>query len=203
MNIKVAARRRRNEKSPVAIVTATRDSCCSAGSTASPSKRSLRVPGQQADDLLLVHTRRALIADMLLEDADKGPAAVAHTGDLTADRRVGRQSRGHAHYLARLGDAAFLDGLPAGTRRLRHALRTGLSTALQDTVKTRLAAEHIDEPTAQAAADGVVDICPVNVGGPLVGYFVDLVFNTRRRDRAVRARHVGTDTDAVVRAHDR
>ena len=31
-----------------------RDPCCSAGSRASPSKRSLRVPGQQADDVLLV-----------------------------------------------------------------------------------------------------------------------------------------------------
>lgn len=45
---------------------------------------------------------------------------------------------------------------PLEPEGLRHALRTGLSTALQDTVKTRLAAEHIDEPTAQAAADGVL-----------------------------------------------
>jgi hypothetical protein len=71
------------------------------------------------------HTRPALVADVLLEDADESLAAVAQTGDLTADRRVGGQSRGHAHHLARLGDAAFLDGRPAGKRRLRHACARG------------------------------------------------------------------------------
>lgn len=102
-------------------------------------------------------SRPALVADVLLADADKILRPVRHTADLSADLTA--WARNLATTLTTERGAAMLRILTAAS--LEHEdvaarLRTGFSTPLQDSVKSRLLAEHIDEPTAQAAADAIV-----------------------------------------------
>jgi AcrR family transcriptional regulator len=102
-------------------------------------------------------SRPALVADIILEDADRILAPVAYTADATEDlvawaRKLAvtlTTARGHA--MLRILTAASLEHEDTAAR-----LRAGFSTPLQDTVAARLVAEGIDELTAQAAADAVV-----------------------------------------------
>jgi AcrR family transcriptional regulator len=150
--------RRRNERSRLAIVTATRELLVERGFDGLTIEAVAARAGVGKQTIYRWWpSRPALVADVLLADADKILRPVKHTADLTADLTA--WARNLAATLTTERGAAMLRILTAAS--LEHEdvaarLRTGFSTPLQDSVKSRLLAEHIDEPTAQAAADAIV-----------------------------------------------
>lgn len=150
--------RRRNEKSRLAIVTATRELLVERGFDGLTIEAVAARAGVGKQTIYRWWpSRPALVADVLLADADKILRPVEHTADLSADLTA--WARNLAATLTTERGAAMLRILTAAS--LEHEdvaarLRTGFSTPLQDSVKSRLLAAHIDEPTAQAAADAIV-----------------------------------------------
>ncbi len=102
-------------------------------------------------------SRPALVADVLLEDADKILRPVAHTDDLVADL-----SRWAVNLAATLtterGNAMLRILTVAGLEHdeTKARMHAGLSAPLHGSVKTRLSADGLDSATSQAAADAIV-----------------------------------------------
>jgi len=102
-------------------------------------------------------SRPALVADVMLEDADKILASVGHTDDLAADlvawvRKLAATlttARGSA--MLRILTVAGMEHEDTGDK-----LRAGFSKPLHDSVRSRLLADGIDDATAESAADAIV-----------------------------------------------
>ena len=150
--------RRRSEKSRTAIVTATRELLLERGFDGLTIEAVAARAGVGKQTIYRWWpSRPALVADVMLEDADKILASVGHTGDLAADlvRWVGRlvtsltTARGSA--MLRILTVACVEHEDTAVR-----LRAGFSAPLHDSVRARLLAEGIDDVAADSAADAIV-----------------------------------------------
>lgn len=102
-------------------------------------------------------SRPALVADVVLEDADKILRPVDHTDDLVAD--LTRWSVRLAATLTTARGNAMLRTLTvAGLEHedTRQRMYDAFSVPLHGSVRSRLSAGGLDEATARAAADAIV-----------------------------------------------
>ena len=150
--------RRRSEKSRTAIVTATRELLLERGFDGLTIEAVAARAGVGKQTIYRWWpSRPALVADVMLEDADKILASVDHTEDLSADlvRWVGRlvstltTARGLA--MLRILTVACLEHEDTAIK-----LRAGFSAPLHDSVRARLVAGGIDASAAESAADAIV-----------------------------------------------
>ncbi|OBF91805.1 TetR family transcriptional regulator [Mycobacterium sp. 852002-51163_SCH5372311] len=150
--------RRRSEKSRRAIVNATRELLLERGFDGLSIEAVAARAGVGKQTIYRWWpSRPALVADVMLEDADKILASVRHTGDLAADlvEWVGKL----ATSLTTLRGKAMLRTLTAAGMEHEDTavkLRAGFSKPLHDSVRNRLLADGVDELTAESAADAVV-----------------------------------------------
>ncbi len=154
----VSPPRRRSEKSRMAIVTATRELLLERGFDGLTIEAVAARAGVGKQTIYRWWpTRPALVADVVLDDADKILASMDHTDDLTADlvgwvRKLAAtltSARGSA--MLRILTVAGMEHEDTGAK-----LRAGFSTPLHDSDRTRLLAEGIDGATAESAADAIV-----------------------------------------------
>lgn len=102
-------------------------------------------------------SRPALVADVLLEDADKILRPVEHTDDLVADltrwsvRLATTLTTARGNAMLRILTVAGLEHEDTKAR-----MYAAFSVPLHDSVRSRLAADGLDEVTARAAADAIV-----------------------------------------------
>ena len=152
------APRRRSEKSRVAIVTATQELLLERGFDGTSIEAVAARAGVGKQTIYRWWpTRPALVADVLLADADKIIAAVQHTDDLVDDlvRWAGKLAatltteRGSA--MLRILTVACMEHEDTAIR-----LRAGFSAPLLETVRLRLLSAGVDEDTAISAADAIV-----------------------------------------------
>lgn len=152
------APRRRSEKSRTAIVTATKDLLLERGFDALSIEAVAARAGVGKQTIYRWWpSRPALVADVLLEDADKILHPVEHTDDVTTD--VTRWAVNLAATLTTERGNAMLRILTvAGMEHedVKARMRAGFSTPLHDSVKGRLTAGGLDEATSHAAADAIV-----------------------------------------------
>lgn len=150
--------RRRSEKSRTAIVTATRELLLERGFDGLTIEAVAARAGVGKQTIYRWWpTRPALVADVMLEDADKILASVDHTDDLSADlvRWVGRlvasltTPRGSA--MLRILTVAGMEHEDTAVK-----LRAGFSVPLHESVRARLVADGIDAAAAESAADAIV-----------------------------------------------
>jgi hypothetical protein len=102
-------------------------------------------------------TRPALVADVMLEDADKLLSSVNHSGSLAADL-VGWVGKLFTSLTTPRGSAMLRTLTVACMEHEDTAvkLRAGFSAPLHDRVRARLLADGIDAGTAESAADAIV-----------------------------------------------
>lgn len=150
--------RRRSEKSRVAIIEATRALLLDRGFDGLSIEAVAARAGVGKQTIYRWWpSRPALVADVLLEDADKILATMPRTDDVTADlvswagtlASALTTRRGNA--MLRILTAASLEHEDTAAR-----LRAGFSRPLVDSVRNRLLAEHIDADLASAAADALL-----------------------------------------------
>ncbi|MDT5013304.1 MAG: hypothetical protein QOH57_4921 [Mycobacterium sp.] len=150
--------RRRNEKSRIAIVKSTRELLLERGFDGLTIEAVAARAGVGKQTIYRWWpSRHALVADVVLEDADKILKPVANTGDLAGDLSTWAvqlaatltSARGNA--MLRILTVAGMEHDDTAAR-----LHAGFSAPLHDSVQTRLLAEGIDSTTAQVAADAVV-----------------------------------------------
>jgi len=150
--------RRRSEKSRTAIVTATRELLLERGFDGLTIEAVAARAGVGKQTIYRWWpTRPALVADVMLEDADKLLASVNHTGDLAADlvSWVGKlvtsltTARGSA--MLRTLTVACMEHEDTAVK-----LRAGFSAPLHESVRARLLADGIGEAAAESAADAIV-----------------------------------------------
>jgi AcrR family transcriptional regulator len=150
--------RRRSEKSRTAIVTATRELLLERGFDGLTIEAVAARAGVGKQTIYRWWpSRPALVADVMLEDADKILASVDHSEDLSADlvRWVGSlvstltTARGLA--MLRILTVACLEHEDTAVK-----LRAGFSAPLHDSVRARLVAGGIDASAAESAADAIV-----------------------------------------------
>jgi AcrR family transcriptional regulator len=154
----VSPPRRRSEKSRMAIVTATRELLLERGFDGLTIEAVAARAGVGKQTIYRWWpSRPALVADVMLEDADKILASMDHTDDLTADL-VGWVHKLAATLTSAHGSAMLRILTVAGMEHedTRAKLRAGFSKPLHDSVRTRLLAEGIDDATAESAADAIV-----------------------------------------------
>jgi AcrR family transcriptional regulator len=152
------APRRRSEKSRMAIVTATRELLLERGFDGLTIEAVAARAGVGKQTIYRWWpSRPALVADVMLEDADKILASVDHTDDLAADL-VGWVRKLAATLTSARGSAMLRILTVAGIEHedTKAKLRAGFSKPLHDSVRTRLLAEGIDAATAESAADAIV-----------------------------------------------
>ncbi|ULE33387.1 TetR/AcrR family transcriptional regulator [Mycobacterium sp. IDR2000157661] len=158
MTTHVNAPRRRSEKSRVAIVTATKELLLERGFDGLNIEAVAARAGVGKQTIYRWWpSRPALVADVLLEDADTILRPVEHTGDLTTD--LSRWATRLASTLTTERGNAMLRILTvAGLQHkdIRARLYDAFSVPLHDTVQRRLSADGLDESTARAAADAIV-----------------------------------------------
>jgi AcrR family transcriptional regulator len=150
--------RRRSEKSRTAIVTATRELLLERGFDGLTIEAVAARAGVGKQTIYRWWpSRPALVADVMLEDADKILASVDHTDDLAADL-VGWVRKLAASLTTPRGSAMVRTLTVACMEHEDTAvkLRAGFSAPLHDTVRARLLAHGIDESTAESAADAIV-----------------------------------------------
>ena len=150
--------RRRSEKSRTAIVTATRELLLERGFDGLTIEAVAARAGVGKQTIYRWWpSRPALVADVMLEDADKILASVDHTDDLSADL-VGWVRKLAATLTSARGSAMLRILTVAGMEHedTKAKLRAGFSKPLHDSVRTRLLAEGIDDATAESAADAIV-----------------------------------------------
>ncbi|MGH3263811.1 MAG: TetR/AcrR family transcriptional regulator [Trebonia sp.] len=150
--------RRRSEKSRTAIVTATRELLLERGFDGLTIEAVAARAGVGKQTIYRWWpSRPALVADVMLEDADKILASVDHSEDLAADlvrwvgRLVGSLTTAHGTAMLRILTVACMEHEDTAVK-----LRAGFSLPLHDSVRTRLLAEGIDESTAASASDAIV-----------------------------------------------
>ena len=150
--------RRRSEKSRTAIVNATRELLLERGFDGLTIEAVAARAGVGKQTIYRWWpSRPALVADVMLEDADTILASVEHTDDVTADL-VGWVRKLAATLTTVRGSAMLRTLTAAGMEHHETAakLRAGFSDPLHDSVRTRLVAEGVDEATAESAADAIV-----------------------------------------------
>lgn len=155
---RVSPPRRRSEKSRTAIVTATRELLLERGFDGLTIEA---VAARAAVGKQTIYrwwpSRPALVADVMLEDADKILASVDYTDDVSADlvRWVGRlvasltTARGMA--MLRILTVAGMEHEDTAVK-----LRAGFSAPLHESVRARLVADGVDTAAAESAADAIV-----------------------------------------------
>ncbi len=156
--IRENAPRRRSEKSRMAIVTATRELLLERGFDGLTIEAVAARAGVGKQTIYRWWpSRPALVADVMLEDADKILASVDHTDDVSADlvRWVGRlvaaltTARGMA--MLRILTVAGMEHEDTAVK-----LRAGFSAPLHDSVRARLVADGVDAAAAESASDAIV-----------------------------------------------
>ena len=150
--------RRRSEKSRTAIVTATRELLLERGFDGLTIEAVAARAGVGKQTIYRWwRSRPALVADVMLEDADKILATMNHTDDLAGDlvEWVGKLA---ASLTTARGSAMLRTLTVAGMEHEDTAvrLRDGFSSPLHDSVHARLLADGIDGATADSAADAIV-----------------------------------------------
>jgi AcrR family transcriptional regulator len=152
------APRRRSEKSRLAIVAATRELLLERGFDGTSIEAVAARAGVGKQTIYRWWpSRPALVADVLLADADRIIAPVTHTDDLVDDlvRWVDKLAatltteRGSA--MLRILTVACMEHEDTAIR-----LRAGFSAPLLESVRARLLADGLDETTARSAADAIV-----------------------------------------------
>ncbi|OBF54794.1 TetR family transcriptional regulator [Mycobacterium sp. 852002-50816_SCH5313054-b] len=155
---RVSPPRRRSERSRTAIVTATRELLLERGFDGLTIEAVAARAGVGKQTIYRWWpSRPALVADVMLEDADKILASVDHTDDVSADlvRWVGRlvasltTARGMA--MLRILTVAGMEHEETAVK-----LRAGFSAPLHDSVRARLVAEGVEAAAAESAADAIV-----------------------------------------------
>jgi AcrR family transcriptional regulator len=150
--------RRRSEKSRTAIVTATRELLLERGFDGLTIEAVAARAGVGKQTIYRWWpSRPALVADVMLEDADKILASVDHTDDLAADL-IGWVRKLTATLTTERGSAMLRTLIVASIEHEETAvkLRAGFGLPLHDSVRTRLLAGGIDTDTAESAADAIV-----------------------------------------------
>jgi AcrR family transcriptional regulator len=154
----MSAPRRRSEKSRTAIVTATRELLHERGFDGLSIEAVAARAGVGKQTIYRWWpSRPALVADVMLEDADKILASVSHTDDLAADlvgwvrKLVASLTTDRGSAMLRILTVACMEHEDTAVR-----LRAGFSRPLHDNVRTRLLAAGIDEAAAASAADAIV-----------------------------------------------
>ncbi|CDO86245.1 TetR family transcriptional regulator [Mycobacterium triplex] len=150
--------RRRSEKSRTAIVTATRELLLERGFDGLTIEAVAARAGVGKQTIYRWWpSRPALVADVMLEDADKILASVDHTDDLAADL-VSWVRKLTATLTTERGSAMLRTLTVACMEHEETAvkLRAGFSLPLHDSVRARLLADGIDAATAESAADAIV-----------------------------------------------
>ncbi|OCB25617.1 TetR family transcriptional regulator [Mycobacterium malmoense] len=154
----VGAPRRRSEKSRTAIVTATRELLLERGFDGLTIEAVAARAGVGKQTIYRWWpSRPALVADVMLEDADKLLAAVSHTGDLAADlvgwvgKLVASLTTARGSAMLRTLTVACMEHEDTAVR-----LRAGFSAPLHESVRARLLGEGIAAATADSAADAIV-----------------------------------------------
>ena len=154
----VTAPRRRSEKSRRAIVTATRDLLLDRGFDKLTIEAVAARAGVGKQTIYRWWpSRHALVADVILEDADRILRPVGTTTDVIADicawaldlATALTTARGHA--MLRILTTAGMEHPDTAAR-----LNAGFSTPLHDSVRGRLLAHGCDEDTARDCADAIV-----------------------------------------------
>lgn len=158
MVTEASAPRRRSERSRTAIVTATRELLLERGFDGLSIEAVAARAGVGKQTIYRWWpSRPALVADVLLADADKILRSVAHTDDVTADL-IRWSTRLAATLTTAWGNAMLrvltVAGLEDDDTKAR--MYDAFSVPLHDSVEARLAAAGVDEPTAAAAADAIV-----------------------------------------------
>lgn len=150
--------RRRSEKSRTAIVTATRELLLERGFDGLTIEAVAARAGVGKQTIYRWWpSRPALVADVILEDADKLLASVNHTDDLAGDlvgwvgRLVASLTTTRGSAMLRTLTVACMEHEDTAVR-----LRAGFSAPLHDSVRARLLADGIDAVTADSAADAIV-----------------------------------------------
>jgi AcrR family transcriptional regulator len=168
--------RRRSEKSRTAIVTATRELLLERGFDGLSIEAVAARAGVGKQTIYRWWpTRPALVADVMLEDADKILTSVEHTGDLASDlvawvrKLTATLTTARGSAMLRTLTVACMEHEDTAVR-----LRAGFSLPLHDSVRTRLLAEGIDASTAESAADAIV-------GGVVYPILSDAQSYSRRR----------------------
>jgi AcrR family transcriptional regulator len=175
-NPQAGSPRRRSEKSRTAIVTATRELLLERGFDGLTIEAVAARAGVGKQTIYRWWpSRPALVADVMLEDADKILASVNHTDDLAADL-VGWVRKLAATLTTPRGSAMLRTLTVACMEHEETAakLRAGFSLPLHASVRTRLLADGIDEATAESAADAIV-------GGVVYPILSDAQSYSRRR----------------------
>jgi AcrR family transcriptional regulator len=150
--------RRRSEKSRMAIVGATRELLLQRGFDGLTIEAVAARAGVGKQTIYRWWpSRPALVADVMLEDADKILASIDHTDDLSADL-VGWVRKLSASLTTPRGKAMLRILTVAGMEHEDTAvkLRAGFSAPLHESVRTRLLAEGIDTATAESATDAIL-----------------------------------------------
>ena len=150
--------RRRSEKSRTAIVTATRELLLERGFDGLTIEAVAARAGVGKQTIYRWWpSRPALVADVMLEDADKLLASVNHTDDLAGDL-VGWVGKLVASLTTARGSAMLRTLIVACMEHEDTAvrLRAGFSAPLHDSVRARLLADGIEAVTAESAADAIV-----------------------------------------------
>jgi AcrR family transcriptional regulator len=150
--------RRRSEKSRTAIVSATRDLLLERGFDGLTIEAVAARAGVGKQTIYRWWpSRPALVADVMLEDADRILGSVDHTDDLSADL-VGWVRKLVASLTTSRGLAMLRILTVAGMEHEDTAvkLRAGFSAPLHDSVRGRLLAAGIDTAAAESAADAIV-----------------------------------------------
>ncbi|ORA15411.1 TetR/AcrR family transcriptional regulator [Mycobacterium arosiense] len=157
-NAPAGSPRRRSEKSRTAIVTATRELLLERGFDGLTIEAVAARAGVGKQTIYRWWpTRPALVADVMLEDADKLLASVNHSGNLAADL-VGWVGKLFASLTTPRGSAMLRTLTVACMEHEDTAvkLHAGFSAPLHDSVRTRLMADGINETIAESAADAIV-----------------------------------------------
>ncbi|OMC57699.1 TetR family transcriptional regulator [Mycobacterium sp. IS-836] len=152
------APRRRSEKSRTAIVTATRELLLERGFDGLTIEAVAARAGVGKQTIYRWWpSRPALVADVMLEDADRILASVNHTDDLAEDL-VGWVRKLVTSLTTARGSAMLRTLTAAGMEHEETAvkLRAGFSSPLHESVRNRLLADGLDEVTADSAADAIV-----------------------------------------------
>ncbi|WP_163766754.1 TetR family transcriptional regulator [Mycolicibacterium parafortuitum] len=158
MTAGVVTPRRRSEKSRVAIVGATRKLLMERGFDKLTIEAVAARAGVGKQTIYRWWpSRHALVADVILEDADKILRPIENTADLEADMCAWALALARALTTAR-GNAMLriltIAGLEHPDTEAR--LRAGFSAPLHDSVRNRLRAAGFSDVSAQDAADAIV-----------------------------------------------
>lgn len=158
MTTPVSVPRRRSEKSRTAIVKATKELLLERGFDGLSIEAVAARAGVGKQTIYRWWpSRPALVADVLLEDADKLLKPVAHTDDLTADlsgwavRLAATLTTARGNAMLRILTVAGLEHEDTKAR-----MYAGFSEPLHESVRARFLAEDVTDAAAGAAADAIV-----------------------------------------------